>query len=87
MDNLKRTTKGNIMSNYQETLKDRRSSTNIITNSYTVFYEGFYIHGATYNGTHICYTATILNGGFEFYSKSIEQVKAKIRAYKKAFNL
>ena len=68
------------MSNYQKTLMFQRESTNIISSSYTLFYKGFYIHGANYNGTHICYVQLI--GAACYYSKSIEQVKKTIRNFK-----
>jgi len=69
---------------YQETLQHRRESTNIVTSSYTIKYRGFYIHGANYNGQHICYVS---QGFLHYYSKSLESVKRKIRAYHKTFNL
>ena len=68
------------MSNYQKTLKHQRESTNIISSSYTIFYKGFYIHGAKYNGVHICHT--YLTREKCYYSKSIEQVKKTIRGFK-----
>ena len=68
------------MSNYQKTLMFQRESTNIISSSYTILYKGFYIHGAHYNGVHICYVQLI--GAACYYSKSIEQVKKRIRDFK-----
>jgi len=73
------------MSNYQKTLMTQREGANIISSSYTLFYKGFYIQGANYNGVHICYVNLI--GCACFYSKSLSQVKKRIRDFKKDFNL
>lgn len=69
----------------QQKLIKQRESTNIVTCSYTINYLGFYIHGANYNGVHICYVQLI--GCACYYSKSIEQVKKRIRQFKKDFNI
>ena len=68
------------MSNYQKTLMFQRESTNIISSSYTILYKGFYIHGANYNGVHICHTYLTCENCY--YSKSIEQVKKTICGFK-----
>jgi len=72
-------------SSYQELLKYKRVSTSEVSSSYSMFYNGFYIHGAYYNKQHICYVH--LGYGVEYYSKSIKQVQKKIDLHCKSFKL
>jgi|688.fasta_scaffold697575_2 hypothetical protein len=69
-----------ISKRYQNTLAYRRSSTNIISCSWSVFYRGEYINGANYNGVTIL--SSVLPCGLIVYSKNMDRIKGYIRAYK-----
>ena len=69
-----------ISEKYQITLKHRRSSTNIISCSWTMFYKGEYINGANYNGVNIL--SAYMPCGLILYSKNMDMIKKMIRAYK-----
>jgi hypothetical protein len=69
-----------ISKRYQNTLAYRRSSTNIINCSWSVFYKGEYINGANYNGVTIL--SSVQPCGFIVYSKNMDRIKGYIRAYK-----
>jgi hypothetical protein len=68
-----------ISKRYQNTLAYRRSSTNIINCSWSVFYKGEYINGANYNGVTIM--SSVLPCGLIVYSKNMNTIKGYIRAY------
>jgi hypothetical protein len=69
-----------ISKRYQNTLAYRRSSTNIISCSWSIFYKGGYINGANYNGVTIL--SSVLPCGLLVYSKNMDRIKSYIRAYK-----
>ena len=69
-----------ISEKYQLTLKHRRSSTNIISCSWAVFYKGEYINGANYNGVNIL--SAYMPCGLILYSKNMDMLKKMIRAHK-----
>lgn len=69
-----------ISEKYQLRLKHQRSSTNIISCSWVVFYKGEYINGANYNGVGIL--SAYMPCGLILYSKNMDTIKKMIRAHK-----
>lgn len=66
---------------YQTTLRNRRSETNCIAASWSVFYKGEYVCGAIYSGQLIC--NVVFPCGLQVFSKSLSMSKQYIRAYKR----
>jgi len=69
-----------ISKSYQNTLAYRRATTNNISCSWSIFYNGEYINGADYNGVIIL--SSVLPCGLTVYSKNMDRIKSYIRAYK-----
>lgn len=66
---------------YQTRLDHQRSSTNIITSSWSIRYQGIYVCGATYNGVGIM--SACFPCGLQIFSKSLARMQAMVRAYNK----
>lgn len=66
------------MSTYQEALHKKYEFTPVKI-GVTVSYKNFYIHSITFTDGSIIHKVS--QGKLHYYSKSLEQVKRKIRAY------
>jgi hypothetical protein len=66
---------------YQARLGHQRFSTNIITSSWAIRYQGIYVCGATYNGVDIM--SACFPCGLQIFSKSLARMQAMVRAYNK----
>ena len=72
------------MSKYQQKLHEIYEFQSI-ESSKSTSYHNFYIHSVTFKNCTI--HSVRLIGSACYYSKSIEQIKRRIRQFKKAFNL
>jgi hypothetical protein len=73
------------MSKYQQKLHDLYEFTPVKTGN-IIPYHNFYIHSVTFKGNVTIHCVRLI-GCACYYSKSIVQVKKRIRAFKKSFNL